>query len=530
MKLQNTCSLCDRPIRIDTKVVFNDSSEIRFLKCGHVLYFKQERLFDAPPATSALDQSGHNAWDYQTEGVEFISKCNGTGLIADEMGLGKTVQGLLVLRNAKEKMFPSLLIVKSSTLWQWFNQYKKWTDLNLMGIFMIRDTKGFIPPGFQSYVISMDTFSRMVRAERNPYGKIINISINPQLAAIPFKSVIIDECQSFKDPSSNRTTALVAFLQHKEIEHKIFLSGTPIKNRADEYFTTLNIIDPDNFSSIELFRRNWLVRDGQKWTFVSPYRLDAFRELIANYVIRRETKDVLKDLPEFRRTFETISIEDEKIKELYNAELERLREISDSKENFSYMDVEKSLMTLRRLIGMAKIDFTSEYVDTFLDTVENEKIAIGVHHHAVRDILYSKLLAKGFGVLKLSGEDSGDKKEEIKNQFINDPSKRVLVISTLAGGVGIDGLQKVCSNVIGLERQWSSVDEEQFEKRFHRPGQEKPVICEYFIAKGTIDDFFHQLVEMKRQMFGETVGNDWNMMSDSGMLRNLVHQTVASRL
>ena len=528
MRLQSSCPHCYKNLRITETIKFTNGEQLRFTKCGHILYHNPERLFTDMSDTAALDGSSA-AWEYQIEGMQFINECNGTGLIADEMGLGKTVQALLIKRAAKEKWKTTLIVVKSATTWQWFKMYKKWTSLSLTGVFMLRETKGFIPPGFGAYVVSMDTFSRMVRAERNPYGKIINIFINPQLAALGIDSIIVDECQSFKDPAANRTTALVAFIQQMNIKYKVFLSGTPIKNRADEYFTTLNILDPDNFESIERYRRKWLVQDNKgRWSFVNPYRLEQFRELISNYVIRREKKDVLKSLPEFRRAFETISIEDDKMKEAYNREVERLREISDSKENITYMDVSDSLMTLRRIIGMAKVDFCVEYIDTFLDTVENEKIAIGVHHHAVRDLIYAKLQARGINVLKLSGEDNSDRKEQIKKEF-EKPENRVLVISVLAGGVGMDGLQ-ICNNVITLERQWNSVDEEQFEARFHRAGQKNPVLCEYFIAQKTIDDFFHQLVEQKRLIFGQSVGNDWSLMSDNGMLRDLVDRTVASKL
>ena len=528
MRIQTSCPHCFKNLHIVTTWPLDSGETLRFLRCGHIVIHTPEKLFEGSYATQAIDKSSE-AWQYQIDGVDFFNASNGNCLIADEMGLGKTIQALIAFRAANEKLSPALLIVKSATVWQWFNQYKKWADPSLTGIFMIRDTKGFIPPGFNSYVVSMDTFSRLVKAERNPYGKIINIWINPMLKEVPFQFVIVDECQSFKDPSSNRATALVAFLQTLKIPYKLFLSGTPIKNRADEYFTTLNILDPENFSSIEEFRRNWLVQDARgKWSSVNPYRLERFRELIANYVIRREKKDVLKSLPPFRRAFETISIDDEHYKKIYNQELDKLALKLGEAGEARWMDVQENLMTLRRITGMAKVDFACEYIDTFLDTVEDEKIAIGIHHQSVRDTLFAKLQARGFNPLKLSGEDNQDKKEEIKKAF-QQSENRVLIINMLAGGVGMDGLQ-VCNNVICLERQWNSVDEEQFEARFHRSGQLKPVLTEYLLAKGTIDDYFSALVEEKRRIFGETVSLDWNLASDPNALRDLCYQTTASRL
>ena len=40
----------------------------------------------------------------------------------------------------------------------------------------------------------------------------------------------------------------------------IMLSGTAIKNRAEEYFVPLNIVAPERFPSLERFRCDWLNR------------------------------------------------------------------------------------------------------------------------------------------------------------------------------------------------------------------------------------------------------------------------------
>lgn len=537
MRLSKPCPFCGKKFDLLCKEILSNGETLKFYRCGHFFIDNQAKLAFEPLELNSLNGQ-KNRYDYQAEGVEFILENNCTGLIADQMGLGKTVQALLAIRNAKH--FPVLIVVRGATLWQWMQEYKEWTDSTPLGIFMIRSSKDFIPPGFKAYVISMDTFSRMVEVESKlttsksyydykAQDEITGIKVQKHLAALNIKTIIVDECQSFKDQSAKRSKALVAFVKDQNVEHKIFLSGTPIKNRADEYFTTLNLLDPESFASIERFRREWLVQDGKgKWSRVNPYREEQFREKISDYVIRREVKDVMKDLPPFRRTFETIHIEDEKWKDIYNRELTELAAKDASKANLTWMDVQDNLMRLRRICGMAKVDFAVDYVDIFLETTENEKIAIGIHHEAVRDALFVKLSERGFNPLKLSGEDNSDKKEAIKQEFKKD-GRRVLIINMLAGGVGMDGLQ-VCNNILCLERQWNSVDEEQFEARFHRNGQTRPVIAEYMIAKDTIDDYFSALVEEKREIFGRTVGNDWNLASDSNMIADLVGRTIAKKL
>jgi SNF2 family DNA or RNA helicase len=127
-----------------------------------------------------------------------------------------------------------------------------------------------------------------------------------------------------------------------------------------------------------------------------------------------------------------------------------------------------------------------------------------------------------YGVLKLSGEDSAIKKQQIVEAF-GKLENRVLIVNMLAGGVGLN--LQCCANTLVLERQWSAADEEQFESRFHRNGQKKAVVAEYMGATGTIDQWFHELVEEKRQIFGETI-QGWELISDRTSLKDLAIKTV----
>lgn len=320
-----------------------------------------------------------------------------------------------------------------------------------------------------------------------------------------------------------------AMLDEREKHSKglIMLSGTPIKNRADEYFVPLNMLRPDLFSSLSYFRSNWLQQDSKgKYSRINPYRLDRFRELTKSFIIRREKNAVLS-LPPFRRTFETIYIEDESIKLAYNAALNNLKVTAESHSNLNFFDINDNLMTLRRITGMGKVPFAVEYINTFLDTTEDEKIAIGVHHESVRDALYNAFVSRDIPCLKLSGEDNAEQKNRIVKRFQDPTGPRVLVVNILAGGVGLN--LQACNNVLVLERQWNAADEEQFEGRFWRQGQTLPVLCEYMLAKGTIDTYFSAMVEQKRKVCGEAL-DGWNFTADDDAIRELIEKTLASKL
>lgn len=578
MKLLYSCPTCAKQMEETSSTALGPAQKLVSYKCGHS-FVKDVKTYSVAGFHSINGQK--KAYGYQEDGVKFIQDSGYNCLIADQMGLGKTIQALLALRNEYDEMTPCLVLVRSATLWQWLKEYKEWCDPLPLGIFMIQGTKSFIPPGFRTYLMSMDTLARQ--------------GMTDKLMAFGFRLVIVDECHSFKNPVSKRSQALVQFLSgiskrelqrvlklncivcrhdwreevtinlnlmdstskttmrhqtqcpqckadvvqivQKDVKNEterrcglILLSGTPIKNRAEEYFVPLNLLKPTVFSSIGHFRNKFLMQsyDTGKWNKVAPYMLDEFKSAISDVVIRRERAEVLPDLPKFRRIFTEIIIEDQKLKDLYNAELKKLQEKDDSSKELTYFDIQDNLMTLRRITGVAKCDFMSEYADLFLDETEEEKLAIGVHHHAVRDLLYYKLgTEKRFGVLKLSGEDGPERKNNIIEAFQR-KENRLAIISTLAGGVGLN--LQFCNNAVIIERQWSAADEEQFEDRFNRPGQTRPVTCEYLLAKGTIDSYFSQMVEDKRKIFGETVGNSWDLKGDKMAIRDLVDWTVGHRL
>lgn len=550
-RLKSQCDVCgkDLVLRTSHKIGLEN---VLFYRCGHV--FTESTIKQFHPTLTAQDfvsASGlKEAYDYQKDGVSFIHESDFNTLIADPMGLGKTIQSILAARSARypdgSKRFKKILIlVKSATTFQWFQECKEWYSLDLWSTFLIQGTKNLIVPGFQVYICSMDTFSRFAKIDKNRknYNGESLVTFDKQFThfARDIDLVIVDECHSFKNTDSNRSRVLVEFITQFDVQHKILLSGTPIKNRADEYFIPLNLLRPRHFTSLESFRRQWLEADYStkppKYNRIHRYKLDDFKELTQDFILRREKKDVLENLPPFRRTFETVFADDENLRNLYNQHLGDLKDKYESGRKLSYWDISDNLMTLRRITGLMKVPFAVEYIETFLDcTTDNghsEKIAIGLHHIGVRDSLYNALTARGHRVLKISGEDDSRKKEDTKNLWREDPSYRIILVQMLAGGVGLNLQTRSCQTMLNLEREWNAADEEQFEGRFWGRAEMDTMppsfLAEYMLVQDTIDWEFHKMVERKRQICGETL-DGWEFTNDIAAIRELVGKIVGKRL
>lgn len=420
--------------------------------------------------------------------------------------------------------------------------------------------------------------------------------MSDQLLEFGFKLVVVDEAHSMKNADSQRSRALVSFLKNIErsstiqtlpfhcpncqnqweetIELKIdsqeetlrvnktshcskcatqvsfsaarhmkvertckvlFLTGTPIKNRADEYFVPLNIIAPAKFPSLVGFRRRYLIQD-QKGAFsrVAPAQLENFKRTIAPFVLRREKEDIYKELPSLNRIFTVVTVEEERLKKAYNQVLDDI-EGNMRGSSFNFFSNIGELQRLRQICGLAKVGFVADYAETFLEDSEKAKLAIGYHHHSVRDAFWHKL--ESFGVCKLDGQDSPQQKDYIAHKYFEKSDKQIILLGEQACKEGIELVY--IENALVTERQWTSTDEEQFEYRFFNPDlgylksrglEHKVTTVEYVMAKGTIDEFFHDLTEEKRAIFGETIANNWSLDQDATSFKELMERTVASRL
>lgn len=405
------------------------------------------------------------SYPYQIEGVTFAESTGLNCLFADGMGVGKTIEALVTLK--RNNLYPCLILVKGSVFFQWVFQFHKWVSTKLEDCIPVTKRSHLIT-GFKVYILSMDMLPRK--------------GIVETLLTLGLKSIIIDEVQNFKNGSTGRTEALLKLIKLGNINHTLSLSGTPIKNRTSEYKTVL--VDLLHLFNNEKHFYGYLEGDGLK-----PELVDSFKSIIKSKVIRREKHEVLKDLPALTRDYQLIEIDDPNIRASYNRTLDLFSNfLNDDKTGITSQQLLGWLSQLRSITGKAKCKNAIEWTTDFLESTD-ESLAIGIHHETVRDTLY--LIFKQFGLnpLKLSGEDNMYRKADIVRNFTNGHN-RLLVINSLAGGVGLN--LQTCANALVLERQWNSADEEQFEARFHRNGQHKAVTVTYMIAKGTIDEFFHE--------------------------------------
>lgn len=489
--------------------------------CGH--FIDVEILSKESRDFSKLESfTGDKLFPFQVLGAELIANANGRALIADEMGLGKTVQALSFINLYRETSLPALYIVKSKLKKQWLRQHLAWVGEKSFCQIIDKKNEDFMP-GFDAYIISYDLLWR--------YGRE---RLLKNINEIGIKTVVLDECQQIQNLYSKRTQEVMEVCGR--VPQVIGLSGTPFKNRIAEYFPILNIINPDKFPTIGEFIQNWTESfwDQATGKYVSGglHNPERFVQETCHFIIRRERQEVMAELPEIFRQFSYHDLSAE-VTKAYEKFMEKFLEEMDSGGPDKEINLIAYMSKMRHLTGLSKIDPCIDAVMEILGSTER-KVCIFAHHQDVEYLLESRLnsLLSELGIencLSICQKNSDDT-DRIKQEFIGNPKKRVLIASQLASGEGLDGLQRIDAKCMMLERQWNPANEEQVEGRFSRIGSVRSEVdALYFVAIGTIDEFFSQIIERKRAiiksaMTGKEITETWD---EKGILKELAEKLAS---
>ena len=379
---------------------------------------------------------------------------------------------------------------------------------------VIQSGKEKAMPGFQIYVVTYDILKKDDLFDYLPEGTI--------------KTVIIDECQRIKNHLSDRAKAVQKLA--RRAEHIIPMSGTPIKNNAGEYFTVLNLVKPTLFPHYQKYIETYCDAYNNGWTMkVGGLKdIERFHEDTKDIIIRRTKAEVLKDLPPIDRMFHHVEL-DRKLNKIYAKLMEELEELMYSEESeFVKAGNTIALMSkMRHITGISKVSACVDFVTEFLLSTDR-KIVIFTHHNDVQGMLESQLneWCKAGDFEKCcvlhSGLD-GDERTRLVKRF-KETNSRVLIASTLAAGEGLN--LQFCSDAILLERQWNPANEEQVEGRFHRFGQLNNVSVTYMIASGTIDEYFTELVEVKRGIVAATLDKKQIQWDQQSLMKQLAETLI----
>jgi SNF2 family DNA or RNA helicase len=442
---------------------------------------------------------------HQADGIRWLKERE-RALLADEPGLGKTIQLIAAGKEPFLVVAPAM-VLESGT---WDDEIAKW-----------------FPGGVD---VTQVSYSSLV--QRGPKGKIFRdqfgFPTNPPKPEYMkhWRTLICDESHYLKGRKTSWTKAVrdVADLSD-EIE---LATGTPIPNWAQEAFTTLQILYPEEAKAGRRFGSFW--RWAGEWFHIGKNRFNA-REIgdlkTADHIahcsdcegsdpraweefrsenwgdrfLMRYRKDVLKDLPPMTSQIWRVKMtrEQERIyktlRKDYIAWLESGQEIAIWSEPGLLVKLAQCATGLEVLgegtKGSGKLDaLRSILADRPRPTlaVAHFQASVEASASAARD------LGLRVGVVH-GGRKPAERTAAIRGFQRGDLDVLCASIGTISEGVTLH--QSGCDQIVRLERSFTPSKNDQVDRRIHRIGQVNSCSVIDIVTEGTVDERVLELLELK---------------------------------
>ncbi len=461
---------------------------------------------------------------YQVRGFEWMARNSELGMgsiIADDMGLGKTIQVITLLLHFKSigllNKHKALVVAPTSLISNWEREVSRFAPSLLTSLF--HGSERSIEFNNTDLVI---TSYGMVRNNLSVFEKQ------------KWHTVIVDEAQNIKNPSSEQTKAI----KKLKADIRIAMSGTPVENRLSEYWS---IFDFSNKGYLGNY--NWFNEE-----FSKPIQLnhdmgkvEHFRRITAPFLLRRmkTDKSIISDLPDKVENNHFTSLTTNQAALYQNLVNTTVEQIENS-DGIQRKGLVLKLMMALKQIGNHPYQYLKQgkkelghsgksllLLELIQSIVENdEKVLVFTQFKEMGELLCEFIASEtSEKPLFLHGGCSRKQRDEMVDKFQNH-HPRVFILSLKAGGTGLN--LTAASHVIHYDLWWNPAVESQATDRAYRIGQKKNVIVSRLINKGTIEEKIDQMIQEKRSLANLTVatGETWlgNLSNDE--IKNLVKLDV----
>ncbi|CAG8585042.1 12272_t:CDS:10 [Ambispora leptoticha] len=437
---------------------------------------------------------------FQKEGVIEVITKGGRVLIGDEMGLGKTIQALTICSYYRE--WPVLVICPSSLRLTWSNEIQRWLQIPEEEIQVIFNGSNKLQSPMAKFVIvSYD----LCRTMGHTFNKKFNV-------------VIADEAHYLKNRSAKRSQVCLRMIQ--ETHRAILLTGTPALSRPEELYGLIEALNNKLFPNFTYFASRYCNRKlmhlghRQFWDTKGSQNLEELHWLMAKTIlIRRLKKDVNLQLPAKTRAIIKIKIDRASMKPIEELKAKKAK-LDESGDQESLYNIKREKQILLNAMweqtAQIKLPGIIEYVSDLYESTE-KKFLVFAHHHVVLDGFSKDLDCKSINYIRIDGSVPSAKRQVLVDQFQNDSSIRIALLSITAANTGLT--LTAADLVVFAELYWNPATLLQAEDRAHRIGRNERVDIKYILADGTADDIVWPLIKKKLQIVGLMLDNSSNKIN-----------------
>jgi ATP-dependent DNA helicase len=329
--------------------------------------------------------------------------------------------------------------------------------------------------------------------------------------------IILDEGHRIK----NRNCKLLRDLKTFQSISRLLLTGTPIQNSLEELWSLLNFCSPAIFDDLEIFK-SWfdfrnighdtkiedILGEEQRDRIVSK-----LHEILRPFVLRRFKKDTIGDLVSSKREIVIYCGMSSLQSDYYARVLDgSLRDtlVATGVPNAKKISQINMTMNLRKVCNHPFLfgDLLNEKGDLLRDSdpalfimasgkfqlldrmlprlnEEGHKIIIFSQMTEVLNLLEDFLLHREFSYVRFDGATKLADRQASIDQFNNDENTFIFLLSTRAGGLGIN--LTAADTVILFDSDWNPHVDSQAQDRCHRIGQSNDVIVYRLLTLNSVE-------------------------------------------
>jgi SWI/SNF-related matrix-associated actin-dependent regulator 1 of chromatin subfamily A len=475
------------------------------------------------------------------EGLDYLpSKHLPTGdvLIADPPGLGKTIQAIGVNNCSRRRPRDILIVCPASLKKNWAREFKKW-DVHGLSIGIVETKTTFhdkIGPdgeamrkpradGRTDLLGPKIKVAKTVDIFPNTDVVIINKEMferhDSKLKGFDWDLMIVDEADAFCNPKAKSSMHIwgggrgKARIKPITAGKRIFLTGTPMHKSPINLWPFVRAMDPKGL--------------GRDWHHFVEHYCDAFEsfggldvtgsknlkelniKLRNSFMVRRDKKEVLKELPPKRR--EIVLLPDDGLLLQVEREMSMARKLLNDFENMMGIERDIEFFTAlnrlyegtegmeyeevagqmssrfqvsfeefsayRKALAIAKAPLVVEHVRRLVRA--GEKVILFCYHKEVAAYLRKSFNNCAF----ITGTTPTHKRQDEVDRFQDDPDCMVFIGNIAAAGVGFT--LTAASIVVFAELSWLPNEMEQAEDRAWRIGQLCSVLIQHLVVDGSLD-------------------------------------------
>lgn len=477
-----------------------------------------------------------------------ISGC----LLADDMGLGKTLMSItLIWTLIRQTPFASkvscsqsgiplsglckktLVVCPVTLIGNWKREFGKWLSLSRIGVLTLspKNSPDMDKMAVRNFLKVQRTYQVLIIG----YEKLLSVSEELEKNKHLIDLLVCDEGHRLK----NGTSKILNTLKGLDVSKKLLLTGTPIQNDLNEFFTIIDFINPGVLGSFASFKRKFIAPITRARDTANRYNEDVLEkgeekskemiEITKRFILRRTNAILEKYLPPKTDIILFCKAYDQQILAfkdiLQGARLDfgqltfssslglitLLKKVcnsptligSDSYYNSHIKDT-KSQGSYGRSLNSGKL----KVLMTLLEGIRNstkEKVVIVSNYTQTLDIIENLMNMAGMSHCRLDGSIPGKQRDSIVTSFNRNPAIFGFLLSAKSGGVGLNLVG--ASRLILFDNDWNPSVDLQAMSRIHRDGQKNPCFIYRLVTTGCIDEKILQRQLMKNSLSQKFLGD-----------------------